>query len=206
MAAVANTSTPSLDDAMRRLSDAANYSRLSLRRGRAAPRSAAGVVASPQAVLRASVRRPRLRTPCSSRSATVRDRTVGRGGAGRPACADARHALVPLGPHRGGGGVRVRCRTCHAQRRRCLYALAAAVGYFAGPHRRPLPRRCPRRGARRRRHRRRREWRAENGTRGGRTSHRRPTETIVIPSAPEHAAVKHHINHFMGPDSSTMEP
>ena len=128
--AVAATPTPRLDGAMRRLSQAANYSRLSLtasailaigggRRGRGAATSGSSRSGRPR----------RWSTPWSSSSAAAASGPRRRRGATRAAGADAAFTLVPIRPHRGRGRVRLGVGRVMPLAALPLDLLAAVVGY-----------------------------------------------------------------------------
>jgi membrane-associated phospholipid phosphatase len=130
-AAVAGTATPSLDDAARRLSRAANYSRLSLacaallagaggRRGRAAAASGLASVAATSAVVNLLVK------PLGRRRRPDR---------GAPRVANARRVRMPLSASFPSGHTAAAVAFASGAGRALpaasfpLYVLAAAVGY-----------------------------------------------------------------------------
>ena len=142
-AAIARTPTPALDDAMSRLSHAADYSRLwlasagllALAGGRTGRRAAADglvSVAVTSGVVNAAVK------PLARRRRTGSAR---RRGPGRAACADADLALVSLRAFRERLRVRDRCRSCVAGDRGPPPRARRGGRLLACPHRRPLSRR-----------------------------------------------------------------
>ena len=139
--AVANTPTPSLDDAMRRLSDAANYSRLSLTAAALLPRSAARAAAA----LRVRSRVPRRDGGDRKRRAQTARQPPPAGPPGEEVPAD-RHVRMPVTRSFPSGHTAAAVAFAAGVGRVMpgagapLYGLAAARRLLPGPHRRSLPR------------------------------------------------------------------